>query len=277
MNDVLFHYQQHKIHQAPSKEIPAGPVPNTGQQPNDQQISNVFSLPGYARSAQREIDIVPEPGPKGNMPAPPELSDTPGNVGIIKVFIKMKTKYPAQTNGHIRIAREIKENLKRVGKGSQPSHAYGKLAVRCTKCLIRYDRQLVGQQHFLEKSPQEPFHACAKILPGGASFLDFSGNGFKSDNGTCNKLRKERDIQTHIQRIFLTFSLSPVHIHDIGDRLKGKKGNTDGQYDFCLFKNRENAVDVSDGKVQILKNKQQCQICRHGGHENAFSPAVVLF
>ena len=59
-------------------------------------------------TAKRDINIISEPASKRNMPASPEFRNTGGNIGIIKVLIKIKSQHFSQTDGHIRIAAEVK-------------------------------------------------------------------------------------------------------------------------------------------------------------------------
>ena len=54
------------------------------------------------------------------MPAPPELGDTFGDIGIVEVLQKMKAEHAAQANGHVRIGGEIKVDLEGIGQGSYP-------------------------------------------------------------------------------------------------------------------------------------------------------------
>ena len=52
------------------------------------------------------------------MPAPPELGDALGDVGVVKVLQKVEPEHAAQANGHVRIGREIKVDLEGMGQGS---------------------------------------------------------------------------------------------------------------------------------------------------------------
>ena len=69
------HKQDQKIH-APENIVPGCPVPKAGQEPyhGKVEISSRFSLPV---AAERNIDILTEPGGKRHMPTPPEFGDAP--------------------------------------------------------------------------------------------------------------------------------------------------------------------------------------------------------
>lgn len=56
----LFHEQQDEIEQAPAQECPVRTVPDTGQRPDDEEITDPAQLRD-AVAAQRNVDIVAEP------------------------------------------------------------------------------------------------------------------------------------------------------------------------------------------------------------------------
>ena len=45
------------------------------------------------------------------MPAPPELGDAAGNVGVIEVFHKLKAQNFTKADGHIAVAGKIEKQL----------------------------------------------------------------------------------------------------------------------------------------------------------------------
>ena len=59
--EQLFQDEQDSIVQAPQREIPAGTVPEAGQEPDDEQIQQLTAFTPPV-SAQGNIDIFPKPG-----------------------------------------------------------------------------------------------------------------------------------------------------------------------------------------------------------------------
>ena len=120
----LLQDQKQREIQPPHHEIPGRAVPQARQRPDDQDIHKL-ARPAAARSAQRNIHIVAEPRAQRHMPAPPELRNGAGNIGIIEVFREREAENVPQADGHVRIAGKIEENLKRVGQRAHPRHRRG--------------------------------------------------------------------------------------------------------------------------------------------------------
>ena len=138
----LFDDQQNAEVKAPHDKVPAGAMPETGKCPYHKDISDMFQS-GDPITAKRDINIISEPASKRNMPASPEFRNTGGNIGIIKVLIKIKSQHFSQTDGHIRIAAEVKIEHQRIQKRSQPRAADRKLL---------HPHRLQG----IERRPQQP-------------------------------------------------------------------------------------------------------------------------
>ena len=55
-------------------------MPKAADEKGKHQIKAMTDFP-HPVSAQRDIEIIPEPGGKGNMPTAPEFLDTAGKIG----------------------------------------------------------------------------------------------------------------------------------------------------------------------------------------------------
>ncbi len=115
----LFHEQQEEIEQAPAQECPVRTVPDTGQRPDDEEITDPAQLRD-AVAAQRNVGIVAEPRAERDMPAPPEFRCTARDIRIVEVLRKAEAEHPPQANGRITVSREIKVNLQSVSQHSEP-------------------------------------------------------------------------------------------------------------------------------------------------------------
>ena len=69
---------------APGDEGPVRPVPEPGDEEDDEDIADGFGL-GDARPAEGYIEVVAEPGGEGDVPASPELGDIAGEIGELEV------------------------------------------------------------------------------------------------------------------------------------------------------------------------------------------------
>ena len=55
------------------------------------------------------------------MPTPPKVGDAIGLVGRVEIQRQADAKQAGYTQRHVRVAREIKIQLKRIGEGTDPS------------------------------------------------------------------------------------------------------------------------------------------------------------
>ena len=97
-----FQHQKYAIVESPYDEIPAGSVPEAGQQEDDDLIS-VGLPPAAAAPSQRDVYIVPEPGRQGYVPAPPEFPYGSGYIGIVEVLKEAEAEHLAHAYGHVRV------------------------------------------------------------------------------------------------------------------------------------------------------------------------------
>ena len=59
------------------------------------------------------------------MPAPPEIGDGVGQVGIVEVFLVAEAHHQAHANGHVGVGGEVQVDLHSVGKAAQPQRQSG--------------------------------------------------------------------------------------------------------------------------------------------------------
>ena len=90
------------------------------------------------------------------MPAPPEIGDRSGRVGIVEVLEEIDAEELGQPDGHVRISREIKVDLQRVADDPQPGQAEVELAAGKREDGIGRDRDRVGHEHLLGQPDDEP-------------------------------------------------------------------------------------------------------------------------
>ena len=314
-SQLLLRHQKDEVRQTPQDERPIRSVPDSRQEPYHEEIEDMPCFRFHPVSAQRNVDIIPEPAGQGDMPTPPELRNGTGNIRIVEVFIEVKPEHLSQTDGHIRISAEIEINLEGVGQCSQPGHSCRQRhipaeplhrSVSEPKGMIRNQCHVIGQKHLLAQPDNKPHHTVGKILHVLLSVVDLIRNGLIPHNRSGDELRKEGDVQAHIQQILLGLPPSPVHVDYIGDCLKRKKRNSDWQSDFrhlpvCVkyqvqVFHRKRQVFVYENNQQIDENVQCNQPpyifvcfmlsnqqpkepvhqngCHHHQYESRFSPGI---
>ena len=54
------------------------------------------------------------------MPAPPEIGDGVGKVGVVEVLLIAEAHHQAHADGHVRVGLEVQVDLQGIGKAAQP-------------------------------------------------------------------------------------------------------------------------------------------------------------
>ena len=143
VHQLLCHQQDRKA-QPPQNKVPACPVPQTGQHPDNENVPQPFCL-RYAVSAERNIDVVPEPGAEADMPAPPEFGDGAGDIRVVEILLKPETENSAESDCHIAVAGKVKIELQGKAHGVEPE-----IEDRQVPALLKRRDQLIQnicQQH----------------------------------------------------------------------------------------------------------------------------------
>src|SRR5215203_2910740 len=98
--------QKHAVPRAPDDEIPACAVPGAAQQEHDPKIAG-GRPEAAAAAAQRNVDVIAEPGRQRHVPPRPELLNRVGGVRIVEVLRKAEAEHARHADRHVGIAGEI--------------------------------------------------------------------------------------------------------------------------------------------------------------------------
>ena len=88
-------------------------MPEAGNGKYDQGIE-VLSALSFPVSAQRNIDIIPQPGRKADMPSAPEFPDICRKIRRKEVPFHMEPHHSGSSDGNIRVAVEICVDIERI-------------------------------------------------------------------------------------------------------------------------------------------------------------------
>ena len=153
---VLFQHQPHRKVEAPQNEVPTGPVPKAGAKPHDEDVTQRFRSAAPV-APQGDIQVLPEPSSQRHVPPAPELRHRRGQIRIVKVFIETEAEDPPQTDGHVRIAGEVKVDLEAEGEKAHPASQHRQLPRPLGgQAILPQRADGVGQQHLLGKTHAEP-------------------------------------------------------------------------------------------------------------------------
>src|SRR5580704_17205253 len=104
-----FQHQENSVAKSPYHKGPARAVPQAAEQEHRDEVE-VVARGRNAVAAERNIDVVAEPGGERDVPAPPEIADGLGSVGKLEIFDKLEAEHFSHADGHVRIAGEIEIN-----------------------------------------------------------------------------------------------------------------------------------------------------------------------
>lgn len=62
-------------------------------------------------ASERDVEVIPEPGGEGDVPAAPKLLDGFREIGSAEVLHQVKAHHPSRPDGHVRVAREVAVDL----------------------------------------------------------------------------------------------------------------------------------------------------------------------
>ena len=136
---------------SPTHKRPVCTMPKPAYQKDNQRITSHFPSAASA-AAQRNINVIPEPSSKRDMPTTPKLCYIPGEIREIKVTHQIDAKQAGRANGNIGISGKVSIDLKSEEDGSQEQ-------IKSVQGLIFIKNQInchgtiICNDHFLEQSP----------------------------------------------------------------------------------------------------------------------------
>ena len=123
------------------------------------------------------------------MPAPPEIRDAGGGVGIAEVFREVETKHPAEADRHIGIAGKIEIDLegerRKADPGGENRQAFRSPA---PKPSARSPPAVFASSTFLARPTVKPADARSKVGKGLLPVLQLAGYGLHSDDRPGDEL-----------------------------------------------------------------------------------------
>src|ERR1700675_2496335 len=94
--------QHQAVEKTPNDKVQAGTVPETANKHGDQKI-HVDARYLNARTSERNVDVVHQPGGKGDVPMTPKFSDISLKVWPVEIFRHFDAEQPRRAYGNIRI------------------------------------------------------------------------------------------------------------------------------------------------------------------------------
>ena len=226
----LLQQQQGPEVEAPEKEIPAGSVPDAGGRPHKEEVPHPLGFRA-AVSPQGNIEVLPKPGRKGDVPTPPELRDAAGDIGVVKVGQELKAQHPPEARGHVRVAGEVEVDLESVGQDPQPRPRHREVGDSRRLADIPELPHVVGQEQLFRHAHGKDLHAGGKSVSPVLPAVDLLPQVLILDDGTRYQLGEEGHKGAEIQDVPLGPGIPPVDIDGVAHGLEGVEADADGQVD----------------------------------------------
>ena len=268
--------QQNEAQQrgAPQDKAPAGPVPQACAEPYHCQCQDCAGL-APAAAAQRDIQVIPEPGAQGDVPAAVKFAHRAGGVGQVKVAGHRQAQQLSQAHGHKGVAGKVEIQLQAVAHCAQPGQGCREVFIADAFYRRPQRCQLVGQQHLAAKAHNKVLQAVQNILPSDDPLLQRAAPIAPAQDGPHGQLGKSQGEGGVVYDISLRL-LAPVHIYQVAHALKEVEAHTQrqsnpGQGDRLAGQ----AVPVLQEEGGIFEIHQAQQVRHQGRSQQGFaqSPA----
>ena len=268
----LFDHQQHEVVKPPEDKVPVGAVPEAGEEPNHKDVEEVADRLDPV-AAQRDVNIVAEPGAKGDVPAAPEFGDAAGDVGVVEVLRELKAQHPPEADGHEGITGKVEVDLEGVSDDAQPGQRGGYRLEAQGLHLVPKGADAVGQQDLAGDTHNQQPDAVLHLRQGnGAAFQLLVDVGVK-DDGTGDQLGEQHHEGTEVDEVMLGLDLAAVNVDGVGHDLEGVEADAQRQSQPGQQGDGgpEQGVDVAQEEVCVFKEEQHAQ--RHNERDHQAHPA----
>ncbi len=149
--------------------------------------------------AQRDIQIVAEPGGQRDVPPAPEFLNCGSGIRILKVFLKVKPEHPAHADRHIAVAGKIKIDLQCIAEHAHPGGKHADLP-RQGKHHVTIHSHGVGNQQLFGQAANKTPDAERGLFRRCAALVDLFFNIVILDDRTGDQLRKKRNIEQNLHK-----------------------------------------------------------------------------
>ena len=215
---------------APDDEGPVGAVPKSAHEEDDEDVADGLPF-AHARTTQRNVEVIAEPGGQRDVPTPPELCDIAGEVGRLEVGHELDAKEFGGADGDVAVAGEVTVDLEGKIDGAEHEGGPGVLGVVCED-VVGVDGAGVRHHHLLEHPPQDEPQAGDALLVGElALVLDLGQKPRGTLDGPGNELREETHERRKIDEAAGGFQGATVNVNGVRKRLEGVEADAHGQDD----------------------------------------------
>ena len=248
------HHQIEAVQQAERDEVPAGAVPDTGDEHGEyggvgdqceEGTGRHLAAPWlwlagrHARAGHAQhdgvVDVGGEEARQRHVPARPVVDDVARLERAVEVRRQADAEQQRQADGHVAVAGEVEVDLQRVGQRAGPGIVERRDAAVGSQAEDRrgFQREGVGDHHLLEQPEQKHRGAQRQVVDARAeavAVVELREHFPVVGDRPGDQLRKEADEQAVVGEVVF-FHHAVMGIDQVGDLLEGEEGDRQRQDD----------------------------------------------
>ena len=240
------------VQTAPDNEGPACTVPEAADEEYEEKVE-IMSCLGATVTAERYVEIIAEPGGKTDVPSRPEFLDGSCSVGAVEVLHEANAHDSRATDGDIRVAGEVAIDLYGEENGSDDNAETGGFRGVVIDRIDEF-RDQIGNDDLFKEADRHLLQADEGVI---RFELVMSLELGEKIVGTLDRARNELGEEGNEERVPAEMSfrldLASVNVNNVGERLEGIEGDTDGEDQLERDEIRFSAEEIPDGNGGIRK------------------------
>ena len=222
---------------------------------------------GIAVTAKRNVQVVTPPARKRDVPTTPEFRGALCLVRAVEVLRQAESHEEGDTDGDVRIAREVGIDLQRIGEKRNQVFYAREEERRIENAIDKVCREVVAQDNLLGKSVQNPEHGHAECSAGKEiRLVKLRHKLVCTHDRACDKLREERKVKAEIQNVIDSLDFTAVNVDAVAHRLEREERNAHREDNLIdervcsehgIACRREEVIDVKFDPSKVVKGVQE--------------------
>jgi len=257
---------------APDHKVPAGPMPESSQQHRDHQV-DVGADNAFAIAPQGDIEIIPQPGGKRDMPTAPEIGDGSSHIGHVEVDGQVEAHQGGETDSDIGIAGEIAVDLQSVTIHGQEVFHSGEELGTVEDAVHKVDADIIRDHAFLDEAGENQDKRSGDLVfVEFQLFTDLRDKPGGPHDGPRYQLGEKSHEKHEVFKALKRLELAEVDIHRVAHRLEGEEGDPHGQENIHQGQvTTAELIDGIDDEIGVFKVSERAQVPDHAQpHQRAF-------
>ena len=255
------------MQQAPDDEVPARAVPEAAEEEHGDQV-DVAARRADAVAAERDVEVVAEPGRQRDVPAPPELLDacrrctasgsSPGSGS--RTSGRGRSPCPSSRRSRSRSAACSRRCRARRGPAIELRRP------ACAKILSAGPATTFAISTFLPRPMTKRRTPYGEVVERHDAPRELIGDVAVADDRPGDELRKEQQVERRVHRALLRRRVAAVDVDDVRDGVEGEERDADRQQHARHVERRRrrrrqsSALTLSAKKLAYLKTPRTTRL-----------------